>query len=96
MKTLATIQDFLKTNPSKEEITKVMKVINNLNDRKIRHEIRELQTKFNKLESLEKKLKDVEIPVPDTISEGLTDLKVKIEDLSRGLPEVIRKIKKEK
>ena len=95
MKTLTTIQDFLKTNPSKEEVAKVMKVINRMVSSQVRTEIWQNEKQLRKLVSVEKKLKEIEINIPGDIQAGIKDLKTKIEDLRKGLPEVKKRVLKE-
>jgi hypothetical protein len=94
MKTL-TITEWMKTSPKKEDITRVENLIMKIQSSSSKRDIYDLQKKFNKLSRVEKGLKDIEIPVPGEISDGLRELKTKIEELKKSLPEVKKRVKKE-
>jgi F0F1-type ATP synthase beta subunit len=95
MKTLNTIQEFLQTNPSKEEVAKVLKVANRMNSSKLRKEVWETEKQLKKLVVVEKKLKEISIPVPNDILKGIKELKSKIETMKKDIPETKKRVKKE-
>lgn len=93
MKTLTSIEAWLVTKPSKENVERVLKLINRIESTQVRREVYELEKRQRKLISIEKKMKELKIKVPTELQQNLTNLKTSIDTLKKGLPVVNRKPK---
>lgn len=95
MKTLTSVQEWMETNPSNEEVQKVLNLVNKRVVTKTRREIYEYEKEYRKLIGIEKRLKEIQLLIPKEISLKMKDLNSKILDLKKGLPETRKKAKNE-
>jgi len=86
MKTFSTIENWLTTNPSKEEKEKVLNLIGKLEVRKTRQEVYALRHQHNKLNRIIKSMNAAEIAVPKEIESQTEVLASKIKELEKVLP----------
>jgi hypothetical protein len=94
MKTLSNIQEWLSTNPTENDVEKVMKIINKMNVSKTRRAVYEMERKLNRLVSVEKSLKTLNVAVPSEFGTQIKELKRNIETERKSLPVVKKRVKK--
>lgn len=94
MKTLQSIQEWIKSNPSEDEMKRVLKVINSGKVTQTRREVYQKERSLRKLVAIEKRLKEIGMPIPSEIQANIKSLKGNIMDLRKSLPEVKKRVKK--
>lgn len=95
MKRFKTIQDWLKSNPSQDEQTKVLLLIHRGETSRLRKELWEKEQYLRKLNSFANHCKKLGFSVPEGEKEALVKTKRVIEELKKELPPVQKRIKKE-
>lgn len=96
MKRFKTIQDWLATNPSQEEQTKIISLINKGASHEARHQIYEKEKFLRKLNGIARDYTKIEMKTPKEIADSIKAVKREIEDLKKDLPVVKPRAKKEK
>lgn len=95
MKKFKSIQEWLSTNPDKEEQNKVLLLIQRGSTSKIRREVWEKERYLLKLQSFANHCKKLEFDVPKDHLDALAKTKKEIEILKKDLPVIPKKEKKE-
>lgn len=96
MKKFSSIQEWLSTNPSQEEQTKVIALINKGASHEARRLVYEKEKYLRKLNSISKDYGELGIKVPKEIVDTIKVVKKEIEDLKKDLPVIKSRVKKEK
>jgi hypothetical protein len=96
MTTFKSIEQWLSTNPSQEEQSKVIALINKGAVNQTRHEIYELQKYYNKLQRGESIMKKLGFEPTKEVVKLMNETKLQIVELSKTLPETVKRAKKEK
>jgi hypothetical protein len=96
MKTLASISDWMKTNPKEEEISKVLNVINKMNVTHLRREVYQKERALRALAKLQKTMNSLNYPIPEDLLENMEDVKKSIQEMKKSLPIINKKEKKTK
>ena len=86
----------MESDPSENEVKRVESLVQRLIVSRSRRESYEIERKMRKLVKVEKSLKEVGIPVPGDLQKSLKELKSRGEEIKKGLPEVPKKVVKEK
>ena len=95
MKRFKSIADWLKTNPSEEEQTKVLILIHRGETSRVRKELWEKERYLRKLQSFSNHCKKLGFSVPKEESDLLTKTKKEMDELRKELPPVQKREKKE-
>jgi len=95
MKTLKSIQEWMDTNPSKEEVAKVLNLVNRGIITQMRREVYNSERDYNKLFNIQKRLDEIKIPVPKDITNNLKELRSKIDEMKKQLPTTVKREKKD-
>jgi archaellum component FlaC len=95
MKNFSTIQEWVNSNPTKDEISKVLILVNKKVVAKTKNEIYALEKNLRKLSSIEKKMNEVKLPLSKDVSLKIKELSSQINELKRGLPITKKRVKKE-
>lgn len=96
METLANVEEWMKSNPSKNEVEKVLNLINRLNVTKLRKNLWEKETQLMKLVKVEKGLKEISIPIPSDIQTNIKQLSSETLELRKSLPIIKKRVLKPK
>lgn len=96
MKKFANIQEWLSTNPTKEEQEKVIALINKGASHEARKQIYEKEKYLRKLNGIARDYNEIEIKTPKEIAESIKAVKKEIEDLRKDLPVFKPRARKEK
>jgi ADP-heptose:LPS heptosyltransferase len=94
MKRFKTIQDWLKSNPTEEEQTKVLILIHRGETSRIRKELWQKEQYLRKLQSLANHFKRLDLPLPKSEADSIAEVKKEIESLKKDLPPVQKKEQK--
>ena len=92
MKTFKNISEFLASKPSKEEIAKILVVINKGAVVQLRKDFYKKSSELRKVERTINSMKSLIIPISSEVNERLTSLKTEIDEIKKSLPE--KKVKK--
>jgi molecular chaperone GrpE (heat shock protein) len=87
MKRFKTIQDWLATNPSKEEQDKVLILIHRGETSRLRKELYEKEGYLRKLQALANHFKKLELEFPDSENKLIEKTKAEIVELRKSLPD---------
>jgi hypothetical protein len=96
MKKFSSIQEWLSTNPSQEEQTKVITLINKGASHETRRQVYEKEKFLRKLNGIARDYTVIEMKVPKEIADSIKTVKKEIEDLKKDLPVIKPRVKKEK
>lgn len=94
MKTFADVQSWLSSNPSKEEIEKVLKVINRSAQSSMRREFHQKNAELKKMKKVIDSLGEVNLPVSKEVKDQVVNLQKEVEELQKQLPVIQKKVKK--
>ena len=94
MTKFTTIESWLKANPSQEEVTKVLFLINRGETNKLRKECWEKEQYLRKLYRSRTYLEKVNIPMPKQMVEEIEKTRKSIEALKKLIPAPVLKPKK--
>lgn len=89
------VEEWLNSNPSKEVIEKVLKVVNKSIISEIRKEFYDKRGELRKMENAIKSMERVELPITKEITDKVKALKKEVDELEKQLPVVEKKEKKE-
>ena len=87
MKTFKNVQDWLKSNPSEEEMRKVIILINKGAVSETRREVYDLNRYLRKLQAGENVMKKLGLPFTKEGQDKIKEVKAQIAELEKGLPE---------
>lgn len=93
MKRFKSIEAWLETNPSQEEIDKVLILIHRGEGNRTRKAIYEKDSYLRKLYRSVSYLEKVKIPIPKDLSEEIKGVKAQIEILKKDLPAPMKRAK---
>lgn len=88
------IESWIKSNPSKDEVTKVLNMINKIQGSKLRRDLYAAENYLRKLNGSVVQLNKVKFPLPKEITKEIELTKKKIEELRKVVP-VIKQHKKQ-
>jgi len=86
MKTFKNVQEWLETNPSEDELKKVIDLINKGAVNQTRREVYDLERYLRKLQSGANHLVKLELEPPKDLTDRIKSVKKEIAELSKGLP----------
>lgn len=87
MKRFKTIQEWLATNPSKEEQDKVLSLIHKGETSRIRKELYDKEGYLRKLQALANHFRKLDLKLPDQEYKLIEKTKAEIAELKKGLPD---------
>jgi hypothetical protein len=87
IKFFKTIDEWVKNNPDKETVTRVLSIVNKGVITDIKKCIREKNSDIKKMEKMVNAMKDVGFPIDDSVRKKISDTKIEIADLAKQLPE---------
>ncbi len=96
MKKLEVITGWMESDPSDYEIKRVESLISRMVASRSRRVFYDLSRKYQKMLKLEKEMKDLGVQVPVDFQKSLKDIKNRVEEVRKSIPEVTRKVEKEK
>ena len=96
MKKLEVISGWMESDPSDYEIKRVESLISRMVISRSRRVFYDLSRKYQKMLKLEKEMKDLGVQVPVDFQKSLKDIKNRVEEVRKSIPEVTRKVEKEK
>lgn len=96
MKTYKTVNEWIKSNPSKEQVEKVLAIVNRGTIHELRVEISEKEKYLRKLLKTEKAFAEIDMKVPKDLEEKIKGVTNEVTDLKKELPVVKKREKKEK
>lgn len=95
MKNFKSIQEWIKSNPSEDELKKVIALVNKGAVSETRREVYELQRYLKKLQSGENIMNKLGLPFTKEGQDKIKEVKTQITELSKGLPATQKRAKKE-
>jgi hypothetical protein len=87
VKFFKTIDEWVKSNPDKETVTRVLSIVNRGVITDIKKRIRERNSEIKKMEKMVNAMKDVGFPIDDSVLKKISDTKKEVDDLTKQLPE---------
>lgn len=82
-----TIDEWVKSNPDKETIARVLTMVNKGVITDIKKRIREKNSQIKKMEKMVNAMKDVGFPIDNSVLKKITDTRNEISELEKQLPE---------
>jgi hypothetical protein len=87
IKFFETIDEWVKSNPDKETITRVLIMVNKGVITDIKKRIRKTNSEIKKMEKMVNAMKDVGFPIDNSVLKKITDTKNEVTELEKQLPE---------
>lgn len=94
MKTFTNVQEWLKSKPSEEEISKVLKVINQGAKRELKRELWLKQKEMIKIMKFEKSMNELGYKIPPEMIEKLKELESETKAIKSEIGEPVKRVKK--
>lgn len=94
MKTFKNVAEWLKSNPSDEDQTKVLSLINKVAVQQIRREISKLNRYQKRLSFAQVQVRSLGLPESKEITEKVEDVIEQIMDLQKQIPTPVKREKK--
>lgn len=82
-----TIDEWVKSNPDNETVTKVLNMVNKGVIAEIKKLIREKNSEIKKMDKMVNAMKDVGFPIDNSILKKIADTRNEITELEKQLPE---------
>jgi len=95
MRKFSSIKEWIASNPTTEEMQKILLLVNRGETSRARKEIWEKEQYVRKLQSFANHCKKLGFNVPEEEKTALAKTKKEIEELKKGLPPVQKRAKKE-
>jgi hypothetical protein len=87
IKFFKTIDEWVKSNPDEDTITRVLNTVNKGVITEIRKRIREKNSEIKKMNKMVNAMKEVGFPVDNTVLKKISNTKNEVADLEKQLPE---------
>lgn len=87
IKFFKTIDEWVKSNPDEETITRVLTTVNKGVFTEIRKTIREKKTEIKKMEKMVNAMKEVGFPIDNSVMKKISDTRNEVANLEKQLPE---------
>jgi polyhydroxyalkanoate synthesis regulator phasin len=81
-----TIDEWVKSNPDQETITKVLTMVNKRVITDIKKRIREKNSEIKKMEKMVNAMKDVGFPIDNSVLKKITNTRNEVTELEKQLP----------
>jgi hypothetical protein len=81
------IDEWVKSNPDKETVTKVLTIVNKGVIADIKKHIREKNSEIKKMDKMVNAMKDVGFPIDNSVLKKITDTRNEVTELEKQLPE---------
>lgn len=82
-----TIDEWVKSNPDKETVARVLTMVNKGVITDIKRRIREKTSEIKKMGKMVDAMKDVGFPIDNSVLKKITDTKNEVSELEKQLPE---------
>jgi hypothetical protein len=87
IKFFKTIDEWVKSNPDKEIIARVLTMVNKGVITDIKKRIREKNSEIKKMEKMVNAMKEVGFPIDNSVLKKITDTRNEVTELEKQLPE---------
>ena len=95
MKTYKNVEEWLATNPTKEETAKILTLINRGVFSNLRGEYYRKDSYRRKLLNLTKRMDELGLSLPSEYKETIDKLTKEIDEIKKVLPKTVKRVKKE-